>query len=331
MKLLKIDTEPLIYEFRIGTALFHSVKPPIKKYINQIENIWKNYSLYPEMSDITQKNDDNQLIIDSLKEHGIFQVDAEKDLFGTKYTPNIFKIKPERIFSDEEFQRIKFFMDEKQFCNLAGLFWSENEISQINKIDWLPRPNREMAIGTTGGSWSCNIFTFNMNSYLVIFKHIGGEPHYFQDIMLGDEELFYNDDEFFTGQKLLEVLEILPDGKFKHVIDAWELFYPARYQMFIGGHPFNDPLDKDYKPDTRAIFLLWLFRLQEQLIKLRELCYKGKTILYTSDLNEMNGKYVEYDITYTPEIQLEIHSKKEKLKLYAVVNEYFIPVQKNIN
>jgi len=291
---------------------FFTIKPTTKAYTNKVEALWKGYDPYPEMSNSSLGND-NDRILEELKKLGVYKIDLVKNVFGTVFPTTLYNLAPENVINEEDLNRIKFFEEYKKTHKNIGLFWQLNEINHVSKIDWLPIPNRSMKS-------SVNLIEYKDEIWLVIFNGLT----YVQSLNIGSPDLFYNEDEFFSGQKLLEIEEILPDGFFKNIIIAFEMFYVARYKYFFGDHPWLDVLEPDYEPDARAIFLIWLFRLQEQISKLKEQIDKGKTILFTYTMNDMNNKFVEYNITYTPEIQQEILSKKDSMKLYAIVNDYFI-------
>ena len=308
------DRNYLTYCFKLKDATFHTIKTTTKSYTNKIEQLWKEYDVYPEMSNKANTiGNDNEKLLEEFKKLGVFKIEIIKNVFGTIFPTILYDIAPALVINQEDLDRIKFFEEFKANHKYIGLFWGLNEINHVAKLDWLPVPNRSMRN-------SVNLIQYQDNIWLVIFD---GVTHV-QSLLIGSDELFYNEDEFFSGQKLIEVEEILPDSFFKNIIAAFEIFYVARYKYFFGEHPWLDILEPDYEPDTRAIFLIWLFRLQEQISKLKEQIDKGKTILFTFGMNDLNNKFVEYNITYTPEIQQEILSKKESMKLYAIVNDYFI-------
>ena len=309
---MKLEKVNLTYVFKSEGVVYYTIKAPIKSYINKLESLFKEYELYPEMGERTLDNN-NAKIIEEFKKLGVYKICAVKDVYGTKFETTIFEVFPSQVLFKEDIDKIKFFEEFKKDHQFIGMFWGLNEIGQIAKLDWLPVPNRSLGN-------SVNLIKYHEQIWLVVFKGL----EYQQDILIGSEDLFLNEDEFFSGQKLLEIEELLPEGFFSNVIKAFEIFYVARYKYFFGDHPWKDILEPDEDPDTRAIFLIWLFRLEEQIFKLREQVNKGKTLLFTYTMNDMNNKYVEYNITYTPEIQKEILSKKESLKLYAIVNDYFI-------
>ncbi len=302
----------LTYCFKFDDVLFYTIKPTTKAYTNKLESLWKGYELYPEMGNTTLKND-NDAVIEEFKKLGVFKIDATKNVYGTIFNTTIFEVPNHTVLTKEDLDKIKFFEEFKLNNQYIGCFWQTNEINHISKIDWLPVPNRSMKM-------SVNLIEYKDEIWLVIFDGLT----YVQSLLIGSEDLFYDEEVFFSGQKLLEVEEILPDNFFKNVFAAFEIFYVARYKYFLGEHPWLDVLEPDYEPDIRAIFLIWLFRLQEQISKLKEIVDKGKTLLFTFGMNDLNNKFVEYNITYTPEIQQEILAKKESLKLYAIVNDYFV-------
>ena len=334
-----------IYEFNLSvdsdTDYFKSVCPPTKMYLNEIEAIWKSYDKYPEMS-MGSGTNYNENVLEQLKQKGVITVDIHKRVFDNKINKlmEIQPLRPETIFgykNQEDLERIRNFYSQKLANPYIGIFWgiSENEHTEndfvICELDWLPIPNRKM-------EFSANIFHYNDIAWLVLFHH---DPEtktirYLQELAIGNSGCFYDENEDFAPQRLLELEEILPSKKIMNVIEGWNFFFINRHKYFFGVDPYKE-CTLEFEDEIETIkfenlnnqekirlFLIWLNRLQEFVEKIHELHKKGQTIVMTNNHNEMNGEYVSYNTTYTPEIRQEIIQKKDQFKLYAIANDWFI-------
>lgn len=337
-----------IYEFSLSvdtdTDYFKTVCPPTKMYLNDIESIWKHYDKYPEMS-MGSGTNYNENVFDQLKAKGIISVDINKRVYDSKINKlmEIQPIIPEAMFSykkPEELERIQNFYMQKLENPYIGIFWGQNTDNPENEmriieLDWLPVPNRKM-------EYSINIYHYNSMSYLVLFHHdpITKTIRYLQELPIGNTSYFFNKEEDFSAQRLLELEEILPNKKIMDLINGWNFFFVSRYKYFFGESPYKENV-LDFKDDFDLpnqnvkfeeltnqdkikLFLVWLNRLHEFVSEVKILHTSGHTVVLTDTHNEMNQEYVSYNTTYTPEIRKEILSKKEKLKLYAIANDWFI-------
>lgn len=331
------------YEFKIeknDSTRFFTYEPATSMYKNKVQDLWKNYDPYPEMAtgDTQEIYKLNEIVITQLKLLGIFKIILHKKVFDTSFDTNVIDFPPLTILSlnTQKIARDQYFLKLKKINPYIGIFWYEIN-GKIQELDWLATPARKIAaISNTGfgsqnyndefESFSTDIFHINDEAWLVIFHHKNNEVTIYQTINICRSGLFYDDFEGFSSQKLLEVLSILPNDKMYSVISAWDLFFVNRYKYFIGEHPYIDPLDPEEFSiqDKTRMFLIWLHRLQEFTTKLFQFHREGKTIILTKKHNELNGEYVSYNITYTPEIRREIISKKDNFQLYAIANDWFV-------
>lgn len=310
-----------IYTFKIKEYTFHTTEVPTKMYQTNVAKDWAGYELYPEMKEKTDYNY-NEIIINKMISYGIFKITGVKKIFDLEIPEaSLLEKEPIKFLSEMETG----FLKEKKQNQFIGLFWKTEE-NILCEMDWLPIPNRKL-------DFSLNIHHFDDNAYLVIYKHnIENQTvSIYQSLLIGESEIFYSELESFTPQRISELLEILPDGIFQHVVTAWDLFFVSRYQYFMGTHPYQDSLDpvEITIQDKVRMLLIWLNGLQEFLAKVKELHLAGYTIVFTIKHNELNREHVSYNTTYTPEIRKEILSKKEQFNLYAIANDYFVNIIKD--
>ena len=321
------------YGFKLEeyNTTFLSTTPATKMFMNDIERLWKGYDPYPEMSSGAGYTY-NEQIIEELKKKGIIQIDIEKSVYDVNILDSKKLIdknflsgfitefsKNENMFKISEFFKQKF---ENPY---VGIFWGIDKSKGldehlINELDWLPVPNRKM-------EYSANIFHYENNAYLVIWQHRNGVIRYFKDMIIGASSCFYDETEEFSTQRMSEIIEIIPNKKLMNLVLGWDFFFINRYKHFFGEHPYkNDLFDEEEinDQDRLRLFLIWLNRLQEFVDKAKELHQKGQTVVMTNDHNEMNGEYVSYNTTYTPEIRKEIIEKRDHFKLYAIANDWFV-------
>lgn len=313
-----------IYTFKIMEYTFHTTEVPTKMYQTNITKDWAGYELYPEMKDsMGSCYDYNKIIIEKMISMGIFKITAVKKIFDLEM-PEVILLEKEPIKFLTEMETI--FLKEKKQNKFVGLFWRTEE-NCLCEMDWLPIPNRKL-------DFSLNIHHYEDNAYLVIYKHdiVTQDVTIYQSLLIGESEIFYSELESFTPQRILELLEIIPDGGFQHVVNAWDLFFVSRYQYFIGNHPYQDALDpvEVTIQDKVRMLLIWLNGLQEFLAKIKDLHLAGQTVVFTTKHNELNKTHVSYNTTFTPEIRNEILSKKNQLNLYAIANDYFIDIKKGL-
>ena len=322
-----------IYEFKIDKDKFTTTKVPTELYKNRIAKIWAGYSKYPEMAEISSV-DYNPKIIEELSKDGIIEIEMVKVLYDQEFTTLIAKegILPNLEKDQERFKLINFFMQEKLKNPFIGIYIKESG-NRICELDWLPIPikNLKEKLLPTDSLRTYNIYHYENEAYLVSFIYENGKYCFEQYHKIGESDLFFNEFETFSNIRINELIEFLPNNKFLAGVVAWDLFYVARYKYYMGEHPYSSSLDPVVATETDKIrmFLIWLHRLQEYVEKLEVLHKAGKTILLTNAHNEMNGGYVSYNTTYTPEIRQEILSKKEQFRLYAIANDWYIlPTQK---
>ena len=311
-----------IYTFQINGDTFSTTEVPTKMYQTNVTKIWSGYDKYSNMSESIKAGQSyNDVILQNLISMGIFKIDSVKKVYDLEINQPILTNEPMKFLTELE----TLFINEKRTNPFIGLFWkTENDI--LCEMDWLPIPNRKL-------EYSLNIHHAEENAYLVIYKHNGnGEITLYQSLIIGESEIFYSELESFAPQRILELLEILPNGIFQHVVTAWDLFFISRYQYFMGSHPYQDTLDpvEVTIQDKVRMLLIWLNGLQEFLTKIKELHKAGQTVVFTTQHNELNREHVSYNTTYTPEIRNEILSKKDKMKLYAIANDYFIEIKKDV-
>ena len=310
-----------IYTFKINEYTFHTAEVPTKMYQTNVAKDWTGYELYPEMKEKTGYNY-NEIILNKMISMGIFKITGVKKIFDLEM-PSVSLLDKEPIKFLNEMETT--FLKEKRQNKFIGLFW-KTEGNILCEMDWLPLPNRKL-------DFSLNIHHFEDNAYLVIYKHntLTQEVTFYQSLLIGESEIFYSELESFTPQRILELLEILPDGIFQHVVTAWDLFFISRYQYFMGSHPYQDSLDpvEVTIQDRVRMLLIWLNGLQEFLAKVKDLHIAGQTVVFTIKHNELNRTHVSYNTTFTPEIRKEILSKKDQFQLYAIANDYFIDIKKD--
>lgn len=325
-----------IYEFKIKEDEFITTKVPTALFINEIAKIWNGYQKYPEMMDrSSDDNNYNPQIIEQLLNLGIIQVRMVKHVFDRKLDTVILKegVYLNLLRDPERVKLFEHFYMEKLKNPYIGIFQKELD-GVVLELDWLPIPVRKLTeinlLASEEQVRSFNIYHFNLEAYLVSFIHIteNGIKKFKieQFYKIGDSELFYSELESFSPLRINEVSEFLPNRKLMHLTDAWDMFYVARYQYFIGEHPYSSTLDPVVLDNFDKIrtFLIWLNRLQEYIDKVKVLHTQGKTIILTGKHNEMNGEFVSYNTTFTPEIRQEILNKKETFQLYAIANDWYI-------
>lgn len=316
-----------VYEFLIDDDLFKTVDAPTQVYLNKIQKIWQGYEKNPEMKNygVGVAENHNQQIINELWSNGIFYLNMVKRVFDQKIDVTLINGHQWDVFtSTQRVQTALYWEQQKRINPFIGLFWFEDQNGTIMELDWLPIPNRNMAAKEC---YSANIMHYNNEAWLVIFKHTDiNNFYYYQSIHLGKTDLFYNEEDSFSAQKMIEVGVVQPYNRFMNVVIAWDMFYCNRFQYFMGEHPYNDildPVEVDDQDKTR-MFLIWLNRIQEFVEKIKPLHESGQTVILSKEHNEMNGEYIKYNLTYTPEIRQEILNKKESFKLYAIANDWFI-------
>jgi hypothetical protein len=322
-----------IYEFLIDEDKFLSSKVPTEFYKKMVSKIWSGYSKYPEMAEFSSM-DYNPKIIEELNKEGIIQIEMTKFLYDKKYTSLVTKESlMENILRDQErINLINFFLQKKLKNPFIGIYVKETN-GRICELDWLPIPIKKLKqnLLQDDSLRTYNIYHYNNEAYLISFIYENNNYYFEQYHKIGESDLFFNEFETFSNIRINELIEFLPNNKFLAGAVAWDLFYVHRYKYYIGEHPYSSPLDPIVATETDKIrmFLIWLHRLQEYIEKLELLHNVGKTVLLTKDHNEMNGEYVSYNTTYTPEIRQEIISKKEQFKLYTIANDWYIlPTQK---
>lgn len=326
-----------VYSFKGENVTFMTISVPTTSYKNDVLKIWDNYNLYAERidsaGDLKNVTDTNEGIINALKALGIIFIESSKKIFDSTHKVSILNIDKFKLLGETELliSRGVYFLELKKYNPYIGIFWLEQN-GQIQELDWLPTPCRNIAkrvdkrVDDNTKAYSINICHLNDRAWLIVYEHNNDDIKIYQMLEVSNTDLFYNEFEIFSAQKLIECLEILPFGKMQHVVGAWDLFFVNRYKYFIGEHPYIDPLDPevfDIQDKTR-MFLIWLHRLQEFCNKLKEFHENGKTILLTKKHNEMNGEYVSYNITFTPEIRKELVSRKEAFQLYAIASDWFV-------
>ena len=332
----KLNLRIPTYEFKIQEDSFKTTKVPTAMYINNITKIWNNYEKYGMMKNIEDRNNiDNPRIVERLAQDGIIEINMVKDIFGKKYPSLILNEDPiKNLEKDLERKRLfDIFFEEKLKNPYVGIFIKELD-GIILELDWLPIPARKLvnieAINEKEIVRSFNIYHENESAYLVSFLHTKTnnlfELSIEQIFKIGESELFYDQMETFAPIRIIEISEFLPNNKINNIVEAWDMFYVARYEYFLGEHPYSTKLDPVYpdKMDKLRMFLIWLNRLQEYIGKLEILHKQSKTVILTGKHNEMNGEFVSYNTTYTPEIRNEILSKKENYQLYAIANDWYL-------
>lgn len=328
------------YEFEAMGSLFKTINVPSATFKNKIAQIWAGYEIYPEMKEFSDKEKteiSNKEIINLLLSNGIINLILVKRVFDSKIqivlidenleTPeaNLKRDKNKSIISNA-------FISLKEINPYVGIFQKEMD-GMLLELDWLPIPVRNLVKSKTSKEIvrSLNIYQFENDSWLVSFLHEEDGFYLEQFLKIGQTEIFYDEQEQFFPGKIIELLEFLPNKKMIDITSAWDMFYTARYQYFLGEHPYStklDPVIPD-EQDKIRMFLIWLNRLQEYILKLKILHNNGKTILLTGHHNEMTGKFVSYNTTYTQEIRNEIMEKKEKFQLYAIANDWYVNLLPN--
>lgn len=327
LELDKIYDNIPTYKFKLDNDSFWTIEVPTSMYQNRIKSIFGGYDPYPEMSS-GNGYVNNEAILSELEKNGIFKIEIFKKVFDSEFNTVILEMDPKDAIKDEKVNRDTLFLNMKKSMPYVGIFWIEDEFNTIMELDWLPVPARKMAGLVTNDTkcYSVNICYEGEDAYLVIYEHNGKKITIHQTIYVCKSNLFYDEFEVFAPQKLIEVLATLPNEKMNMVVQAWDLFFVSRFQHFFGNHPYIDPLDvEQYNiQDKTRMFLIWLHRLQEFVTKLFEFHKAGKTIILSRNHNELNGEYVSYNITYTPEIRRELIERKESFKLYAIANDWFV-------
>lgn len=256
------------YQFKIKEDTFWTIEVPTSMYQNKVADAWNNFNKYPEMSDATNSKNLNAQYEERLKQLGVYHISMSKNIFDTKFESDAYNVSPFSIISEDRKNKTSMLLELKKQDPFVGVFWLVDKTTrQICELDWLAVPNRKMASNKDENFkvFSIGIYTIAEESFLAIFKHFDNGISLYQYLSLGDNDVFYDEDQTFAPQRLIEVVQILPENMIGNLMEAWDIFHVNRYKYFLGEHPYQDTLDpiEITSQDKTRMFLIWLNRLQE--------------------------------------------------------------------